>query len=175
MLLVSDEIIVLGERYYIKATATFLDVENGEKVQNTAYARETSERPKMDVAQITGSCSSYARKYALNGLFCIDDAKDPDHPVKPEEERKPVAPAQALGTSSISATMVRDLKQEANELSVSIGSICQRYRVNRLEDMTSEDYWKAKRVLQRLRAAQDKQYQYTLDGIEEAAQQAPFR
>lgn len=78
VLLLNDEIVQMGGRYYIKAAARFLDVESGESVGNTAYARECDSRPKMDTAQITGSCSSYARKYALNGLFCIDDSRDPD-------------------------------------------------------------------------------------------------
>ena len=78
ILLLSDEIIPIGSRYYIKATATFQDAENPEAVSVSAWAREAEEKPKMDAAQITGSSSSYARKYALNGLFCIDDARDPD-------------------------------------------------------------------------------------------------
>lgn len=73
-----DELVLIGERYYIKATATFIDTLNGEKVENTAYAREEFEKKGMDGSQITGTASSYARKYALNGLFCIDDTKDAD-------------------------------------------------------------------------------------------------
>lgn len=75
VLLIGDEIVQIGSRFYIKATAALQDVESLEQITNTAFARETDEKPKMDAAQITGSCSSYARKYALNGLFCIDDAK----------------------------------------------------------------------------------------------------
>lgn len=77
-LMLSDEIVLIGDRYYIKATATLIDAENGEKISNVAYAREELEKKGMDVAQITGATSSYARKYALNGLFCLDDVKDPD-------------------------------------------------------------------------------------------------
>jgi hypothetical protein len=74
---ISDEVVVIGTRYYVKATAT-LKTEQGE-VSSTAYARETEEKKGMDASQITGATSSYARKYALNGLFCIDDQKDADH------------------------------------------------------------------------------------------------
>lgn len=78
VLLLTDDIKLIGDRFYIVATAMLQDVESEESITNTAYARETDVKPKMDAAQITGSCSSYARKYALNGLFCIDDTKDPD-------------------------------------------------------------------------------------------------
>lgn len=76
VLYISDEMVLIGERYYIKATAT---LRNGdEAVSVTAYAREEAEKKGMDSSQITGAASSYARKYALNGLFLIDDTKDSD-------------------------------------------------------------------------------------------------
>lgn len=68
----SDEMVMVGDRFYVKATATF----NDNIV--TAYARESFDKKGMDASQITGSTSSYARKYALNGLFAIDDTKDSD-------------------------------------------------------------------------------------------------
>ncbi len=76
-LTLSDKIILIGDRYYVEATARIAD--GKEEVVSTAYAREPLEQKGMNEAQITGSASSYARKYALNGLFCIDDTKDPDH------------------------------------------------------------------------------------------------
>ena len=72
-----DEIIMLGDRFYVKATAT-LKSEGNEPESVTAYAREALIKKGMDEAQITGSASSYARKYALNGLLAIDDTKDAD-------------------------------------------------------------------------------------------------
>ncbi|MDP4147041.1 MAG: ERF family protein [Bacillota bacterium] len=77
-LIINDEIVLINDRFYIKATATFIDVEKGEKLESTAFAREALSKPKMDDSQVTGSTSSYARKYALNALFCIDDTKDAD-------------------------------------------------------------------------------------------------
>lgn len=75
-IVVSDDIVLIGDRVYVKATAT---ITNGaESVSATAYAREASSKKGMDDAQVTGSTSSYARKYALNGLLLIDDAKDAD-------------------------------------------------------------------------------------------------
>ena len=79
----TDKIIFIEGRHYVEATAKFIDVENGETIEVTAYAREADIKKGMDVAQITGATSSYARKYALNGLFNIDDNKDPDT-MKPE-------------------------------------------------------------------------------------------
>lgn len=76
-LTLSDKIVLIGDRYYVEATARITD--GKEEVVSTAYAREPLEQKGMNEAQITGSASSYARKYALNGLFCIDDTKDPDH------------------------------------------------------------------------------------------------
>lgn len=75
-LIIEDEIIEIAGRVYVKATATLRDGE--ESVSATAYAREPEIKKGMDESQITGSSSSYARKYALNGLFLIDDSKDAD-------------------------------------------------------------------------------------------------
>lgn len=73
---ISDEIVEVVGRVYVKATATITDGTNSQSV--TAYAREADTKKGLDPAQVTGTSSSYARKYALNGLFCIDDTKDPD-------------------------------------------------------------------------------------------------
>lgn len=78
ILTISDDIVAVGERYYIKATAAVTDVKDGERVECSGIAREAEERKGMDSSQVTGSTSSYARKYALNGLFSIDDTKDAD-------------------------------------------------------------------------------------------------
>lgn len=77
-LTLSDNIELIGERYYIKATATVTDIESDTTHSVSAYAREEENKKGMDSSQITGSASSYARKYALNGLFDIDDTKDAD-------------------------------------------------------------------------------------------------
>lgn len=74
--LLSDEIVMIGDRFYVKATAKVTD--GKDEIATTAFARESKDKKGMDESQITGSASSYARKYALNGLFCIDDTKDAD-------------------------------------------------------------------------------------------------
>ena len=78
VLTLSDEVIEVGARIYIKAVATFYDSETGEKMEVAALAREAEQKKGMDESQVTGAASSYARKYALNGLFLIDDNKDAD-------------------------------------------------------------------------------------------------
>lgn len=75
-LTLDDEVVLIGDRFYIKATATLSDGED--EVKATAFAREEKEQKGMSAGQLTGATSSYARKYCLNGLFCIDDAKDLD-------------------------------------------------------------------------------------------------
>lgn len=77
-LVVSDDVVHVGDRIYIKATAKLIDCESQDFIAATAFAREAPGRKGMDDAQVTGSASSYARKYALNGLFLLDDTKDPD-------------------------------------------------------------------------------------------------
>lgn len=74
----SDDIVLIGDRYYVKATVKVVDVVTGESVQTSALAREAAQKKGMDESQVTGTASSYARKYALNGLFAIDDNRDAD-------------------------------------------------------------------------------------------------
>lgn len=78
LLTLHDEIEFVGDRYYVKATAVVIDVDDGSTYGVSANAREEDEKKGMDGSQITGASSSYARKYALNGLFAIDDTKDSD-------------------------------------------------------------------------------------------------
>ena len=86
VLMLTDNIIEMNGRFYVKATAKLM-TEN-EEIANTAYAREEETKKGMDASQITGSCSTYARKYALNGLFLIDDTKDADTMDNREEAKK---------------------------------------------------------------------------------------
>lgn len=92
-LVISDEIMLIGDRFYVKATATLTNSE-GVSVVSTAYAREQDSKSGMDASQLTGATSSYARKYALNGLFCIDDTKDADTMDNTHEGHNAPAPQQ---------------------------------------------------------------------------------
>lgn len=90
VMVINDEPVCIGDRYYIKATVTITD--GDESVSATAYAREDQDKKGMDGCQITGACSSYARKYALNALLMIDDSKDSDDdalsPKNPDNKRE---------------------------------------------------------------------------------------
>lgn len=150
ILLAGDEIVRVDSRFYIKATVVFQDTESPDKIINTAYARETEERPKMDGAQLTGSASSYARKYALNGLFCIDDAKDPDtQPPEQKSERqqgrnRSVAPAQKKETNQLIGKNELDkLLAEAKRTGTALEKVCSRYKVKDIKDLTVEQYKRA--------------------------------
>ena len=87
-IIISDEVVPVNERYYVKATVKFIDTETGEAVEASANAREEDNKKGMDSSQLTGSTSSYARKYALNGLFAIDDTKDSDFTNTHDKEKK---------------------------------------------------------------------------------------
>lgn len=87
VVLITDKIVNVGNRFYVEATARITDGKDG--VEVSAYAREDETKKGMDLSQLTGSTSSYARKYALNGLFLIDDNKDADSD-KPTKESGPI-------------------------------------------------------------------------------------
>ena len=91
-LTLQDEVVLIGERFYIKATATLTEVESGEHITNNAVAREEDSKKGMDGSQITGTASSYARKYCLNGLFNIDDTKDADTEEYQQQTKGKAAP-----------------------------------------------------------------------------------
>lgn len=109
-LTVSDEVILIGSRYYIKATATVQD-KDGNAASATALAREDETKKGMDGAQITGTSSSYARKYALNGLFCIDDTKDPD--TNEYHNQTTEDPQEVTASPEVTAQVVKDMATTA--------------------------------------------------------------
>jgi hypothetical protein len=97
---VSDDLVQIGNRIYVKATARFLDAEvAGISIDNTAFAREPDTKKGMDESQITGTASSYARKYALNGLLLIDDTKDADTEAY-QQQQQPRKTAQRRTTTT---------------------------------------------------------------------------
>lgn len=78
VLMLNDSVEQIGDRVYIKATATLIDIEDNTRTEVSAYAREPMSKKGMDDSQVSGATSSYARKYCLNGLFLLDDTKDAD-------------------------------------------------------------------------------------------------
>lgn len=142
----SDDLVLIGNRYYIKATVTVIDVQSGDKHEVTAFAREEENKKGMDGSQITGASSSYARKYALNGMFAIDDTKDsdatnsgdsysqPPKVDKPREEDKPQerkkSKAEIL-TATYRAGAAKGLGREDTEI-----FLTKAYGVDKLSSMT---------------------------------------
>lgn len=103
--ILTDSIEEYGGLRYIKATAKFIDTKTGESIETYGYAREITDKKKMDDAQMTGSTSSYARKYALNGLLILDDNKDPDS--MEHEETKNTATQKTTNTSPQKGTSAK--------------------------------------------------------------------
>lgn len=141
---VNDEVVLIGERYYIKATATLHDCESDKSVSNSAYAREELTKKGMDASQITGSTSSYARKYALNGLFCIDDVKDADtrdnRQKEAVEQAKAETEVQNLENSIIDDLKARALKARCVAEQVPEEKILQLYKVDAIEKLTLKQF-----------------------------------
>lgn len=112
----SDKLVINGERYYIEATATFIDVETNESIEVTAYAREEESKKGMDSSQVTGASSSYARKYALNGLFDVDDTKDSDFTnTKDNQTTAEVQRNYQSEINTYSALLAKNSEQSAEE------------------------------------------------------------
>lgn len=128
-LTIRDDMEQIGDRYYIKATAILADTEaDNTIITNTAYAREEESKKGMDGSQITGTASSYARKYALNGLFLIDDTKDADTNEFKEQQESP----------KINKVMEEALRQLIKNEDVSnefVISVLQRYNYKKLADI----------------------------------------
>lgn len=106
-LTIADDIMLVGDRFYVKAIVT-LKNSSGETVTTTAFAREEESKKGMDGSQVTGASSSYARKYALNGMFCIDDTKDSDTTNTGHSDENPlkeVAMADIKAAKTLSALM----------------------------------------------------------------------
>ena len=130
-LILSDEMVIIGERYYIKATAT---ISNGEQSYSaTSYAREPEEKKGMDSAQISGTTGSYSRKYALNGLFALDDNKDSD---ATSTETKPNVVVEEI-------TLTKD---EETELINSLNTCTELGQVLALWDQLEPEYIKINQV-----------------------------
>lgn len=138
VLTLSDTVECIGQRYYIKATAKLSD--GKDTVEVTAYAREAESKKGMDDSQITGTASSYARKYALNGLFCIDDTKDADTDEYAQkqkaEDNKPITDKQVDELVSLCDAAHRD-----------VAKMCTYYSVEDLFGLTVSQYEDAKRLL----------------------------
>lgn len=160
-LLLADEIIEIGGRVYVKATATLIDNESGKSVSVSAMAREAEKKTGMDESQITGTASSYARKYALNGMFLLDDTKDADsdeHHTEAEEKQEKAEEeekkkeesekkAKEIGKTRIDATKVQSIRQRCANDNIPEEKVLKFYKLKSFENMTeaqfahSHQYW----------------------------------
>ena len=150
-LILSDDIIMVGDRIYVKATATFIDNETAETTSVSAMARESEEKKGMDDSQITGTASSYARKYALNGLFLLDDTKDADtdeyhNQTKQSEADKAEAfdkNCDEVGKLKISSIKVNIIKGKCADDGVAEEKVLKLYKISKFEDMTEKAFMNA--------------------------------
>ena len=144
ILTISDELVNVGNRYYIKAVAKLTDTEATKEpyyIINEAYAREEETKKGMDGAQITGTASSYARKYALNGLFCIDDTKDAD--TDEHAKQTGAEPKQEKKATEKQVSMIQSLSKD-------VKTITDYYKVEKLNDLTTAQ---ASEVIGKLKGA----------------------
>ena len=140
---ISDNIELIGDRYYIKAIVTVVDTETGETLTNSALAREEENKKGIDSSQVTGSTSSYARKYALNGMFLIDDTKDSDftntHGKENNEEK--LSRIKGTGLSESQIKRLYAIAAKANvEKSMVLKAIKQEFKVEKAELLTKDQY-----------------------------------
>lgn len=142
LVFLSDELVLIGERYYVQAKATFVDVESTEKLCAVAYAREEETKKGMDGSQVTGASSSYARKYALNGLFDIDDTKDSDttntHGKEETVTEQAPAPAPKPAAKGKQKTPREQLIAKLDELGIDKNAYAQEKGLNK--NTTAETY-----------------------------------
>lgn len=135
VIVISDELVQVGERYYIQAKARFIDCDTGESIENTSYAREEENKKGMDSSQVTGATSSYARKYALNGLLCIDDVKDADSRDNTVKNDQKTADDQI-----IDAIKIKVIKKELERTGIREKVILNTYKITKLEDMKTSQF-----------------------------------
>lgn len=152
---ISDKVVVKENSWaYIEATATFVDIETGESISTTAFARETENKKGMDSSQITGSASSYARKYALNGLFLIDDSVDPDS----DSHQKITGGGSQGSNRKFSKDDVTALRLDLVKLATATGKdvnelenwVTQRIGVDNFEAINQSSYAKANALVKQL-------------------------
>lgn len=148
-LTISDEIIQIGDRYYVKATATLYDIGSNENISVTAFARESETKKGMDESQITGATSSYARKYALNGLFAIDDTKDTDteeYQSTAKKEDKKQENTKPTG-QKITKAQIDDIKELAKLKNIDIEALEQKTS-KKIDEYTPHEYAQTMKWLQ---------------------------
>jgi len=144
-LVLTDEIVEIGGRVYVKATATLRDIETAEEISISAYAREPEQKTGMDASQITGTASSYARKYALNGLFLLDDTKDADDADENGQTEADKAEAfdkkaDEIACMKIAPVKVGIIKKKCADDGIPEEKVLKLYKINSFEDMSEKQF-----------------------------------
>lgn len=143
---ISDDVQAVNDRVYVKATVSIFDIETGESVMATASAREALNKKGMDDSQITGTASSYARKYALNGIFLLDDTKDAE---TDENQKERTARAnkqehekdkEKLDQMKISLVKQKTLLDLCEDEKFDINKILKSYKHESIKDITEGQY-----------------------------------
>lgn len=148
-LILGDEVKEVGGRVYVMAEALLVNTEKPEeRIQCYGFAREAESRPKFDVAQLTGAASSYARKYALNGLFCIDDGKDADS-LPPVNDGKDAGQKNNKKAEGVTAKQIADLQALAKKKGVTVETIVNGYKLKTLQDISPQQWAQAMNGLQK--------------------------
>lgn len=151
-MVLKDDMLELGGRFYIRATATLYDTESDDCIKATAFAREAESKKGMDESQITGAASSYARKYALNGLFLLDDTKDADSNEYSEQGKENTdenkeAEQRQIELSKISEIKVKSLEERCRKEGIELSKLMRLYKVSSLSDLSElqfrniNDHW----------------------------------
>jgi len=146
VLTITDSVVSIDRRFYVEATASLMDVETGETISVKSLAREEETKKGMDGAQITGAASSYARKYALNGLFAIDDTKDADSTNKHEQDKSVPAKKDKIDRDGIYALVVERTKN--GELTTAeVQEELRAHGASKMFDLDDESFMKVARSL----------------------------
>ena len=171
-LVLNDEVEVKSERYYIKAIATLYDWDSDNKLVASAYARESLTKKGMDESQITGTSSSYARKYALNGLFNIDDTKDNDtNEAKEQQENAPKIKKITQEQKDIITSYINEFTKPIVGTKIkttgkkSLGTLTQKEAVKVIQYLRSTDYVETLTKLAREHAKEQDKYTAYINAI----------
>lgn len=139
-LTINDEVLEIGGRIYVRATATLKS--GAESISISGYAREAEKQKGMDEAQITGAASSYARKYALNGMFLLDDVKDPDTNEFADQQGRKNGDGQenTSGNTKINQSHINSLRSMFQNKGIDESKVLIAYKVEKIEELTISQY-----------------------------------
>lgn len=164
-LTITDQIVMIGDRFYIEATATLYDCESeqGMSISNKALAREEATKKGMDGSQVTGASSSYARKYALNGLFAIDDTKDADSDETPKESARQNTKVKGI---NMDVEMVDGVPFDNNMTEQHTNIILKACANAKLPNGGSaEEFWKKRYGVRSISEIPDGEFEFILTGM----------